>query len=259
MPSSLVAAFGSVIGRAESRPLASCHGAQALSSAGALGYSHASFRNDALENAAARDALRGDDGGQALLSTTATDLPSPIRGRVGGVFVGELGGESLCGRSALLGLRAEKGAAAGSWGSPRSISPGVPPQGGAGSRSLRRTTVIWLILPVVICLSQRLSHACPSISKYKVKLRMAHYISYRLFDIAYPTWITVVILELIHAENPDFGRDVFIRIRTNALRGSLVNHDNSTDRMALRRRWLIQISSLSTFDGTVLAYRGCNG
>ena len=27
------------------------------------------------------------------------------------------------------------------------------------------TVVTWLILPVVICLSQRLSHACPSISK----------------------------------------------------------------------------------------------
>ena len=33
---------------------------------------------------------------------------------------------------------------------------------------------IWLILPVVICLSQRLSHACLSISNYTVKLRMAH-------------------------------------------------------------------------------------
>ena len=32
----------------------------------------------------------------------------------------------------------------------------------------------WLILPVVICLSQRLSHACLSISFYIVKLRMAH-------------------------------------------------------------------------------------
>ena len=32
----------------------------------------------------------------------------------------------------------------------------------------------WLILPVVICLSQRLSHACPSINLYTVKLRMAH-------------------------------------------------------------------------------------
>ena len=32
----------------------------------------------------------------------------------------------------------------------------------------------WLILPVVICLSQRLSHACLSMSFYTVKLRMAH-------------------------------------------------------------------------------------
>ena len=32
----------------------------------------------------------------------------------------------------------------------------------------------WLILPVVICLSQRLSHACPSISDFTVKLRKAH-------------------------------------------------------------------------------------
>ncbi len=32
----------------------------------------------------------------------------------------------------------------------------------------------WLILPVVICLSQRLSHACLSISSYMAKLRMAH-------------------------------------------------------------------------------------
>ena len=34
--------------------------------------------------------------------------------------------------------------------------------------------VTWLILPVVICLSQRLSHACLSISNYTAKLRMAH-------------------------------------------------------------------------------------
>ena len=39
------------------------------------------------------------------------------------------------------------------------------------SRALLRAT--WLILPVVICLSQRLSHACLSISDYTVKLRMA--------------------------------------------------------------------------------------
>ena len=40
--------------------------------------------------------------------------------------------------------------------------------------SVAVTIVTWLILPVVICLSQRLSHACPSISKHTVKLRMAH-------------------------------------------------------------------------------------
>ena len=32
----------------------------------------------------------------------------------------------------------------------------------------------WLILPVAICLSQRLSHACLSISLHTAKLRMAH-------------------------------------------------------------------------------------
>ena len=35
--------------------------------------------------------------------------------------------------------------------------------------------VPWLILPVVICLSQRLSHACLSASRTKVKPRMAPY------------------------------------------------------------------------------------
>ena len=69
----------------------------------------------------------------------------------------------------------------------------------------------------------------------------------------------MVILELIHAKNPDFGRGVFIRYKTNALRGSLVIDDNYTNRTALRRRWFIQISSLSTFDVWVLAKHGCNG
>ena len=37
-----------------------------------------------------------------------------------------------------------------------------------------RSAVIWLILPVVICLSQRLSHACLSTNLHMVKPRMAH-------------------------------------------------------------------------------------
>ena len=51
-------------------------------------------------------------------------------------------------------------------------------------------------------------------SKYKqiytVKLRMAHYISYSLFDSVFTTWITVVILELIHAPNPDFTEGMYL-------------------------------------------------
>lgn len=57
--------------------------------------------------------------------------------------------------------------------------------------------VIWSILPVVIRSSQRLSHACVSLNRFSVKLRMAHYISYSLFGIVV-IWITVVILGLIH-------------------------------------------------------------
>ena len=69
----------------------------------------------------------------------------------------------------------------------------------------------------------------------------------------------MVILELIHAKKPDFGRVVFIRLKTNALRGSLVIHNNFSNRMALCRRCFIQISALSTFDGRIEAYHGFNG
>ena len=43
-----------------------------------------------------------------------------------------------------------------------------------GPRSTNRKAATWLILPVVICLSQRLSHACLSISIYTAKLQTAH-------------------------------------------------------------------------------------
>ena len=69
----------------------------------------------------------------------------------------------------------------------------------------------------------------------------------------------MVILELIHAESPDLRRGVFIRLKTNALLGCLVIHDNLSNRTAPRRRWFIQISSLSTFDVWVVAKHGGNG
>ena len=39
----------------------------------------------------------------------------------------------------------------------------------------------------------------------------------------------------------------------------LVIHNNFSNRMALCRRWFIQISALSTFDGRIEAYHGSNG
>jgi hypothetical protein len=70
----------------------------------------------------------------------------------------------------------------------------------------------------------------------------------------------VVILELIHATNPDFLEGMYLLDKkpTRAT-GFLVIHDNFSNRMALRRRWFIQISALSTFDGRIEAYHGGNG
>lgn len=53
---------------------------------------------------------------------------------------------------------------------------------------------IWLILPVVICLSQRLSHAGLSSCRIKVRPRMAHYISYGSLDLR------------LHLDNPGNSR-----------------------------------------------------
>ncbi len=41
--------------------------------------------------------------------------------------------------------------------------------------------------------------------------------------------------------------------------GIVVSHNNCADRMALRRRQIIQVSALSALDGRVLAYHGING
>ena len=46
---------------------------------------------------------------------------------------------------------------------------GVPDFAGVGGEA-----ETWLILPVVICLSQRLSHACVCLHFYIIKLRNAH-------------------------------------------------------------------------------------
>ena len=43
--------------------------------------------------------------------------------------------------------------------------------------------VIWLILPELMCYSQRLSHACLSLNDLIVKPRTAHYNRYYLLDL----------------------------------------------------------------------------
>ena len=61
------------------------------------------------------------------------------------------------------------------------------------------------------------------------------------------TWITVVILELIHAQRLDSRRAVFIRFKADLV---LVIHNNLSNHMPLRWWWFIQISALSTFDSS---------
>lgn len=78
----------------------------------------------------------------------------------------------------------------------------------------------WLILPVVICLSQRLSHASLSISLNKVKPQTAHYISYGSLDLRFPTWITLENLELIHENEAPTLRGWSVLVRSKPIGAS---------------------------------------
>ena len=70
----------------------------------------------------------------------------------------------------------------------------------------------------------------------------------------------MVILELIHAIKPRLLGGVYLLDKKpTRFAAPLVIHNNLSNRTALRRRWFIQISALSTFDGWVLASRGDNG
>ena len=99
------------------------------------------------------------------------------------------------------------------------------------------TITTWLILPVVIRLSQRLSHACLSINasilwncEWLIKSVIVYLmVSYYLDNRGNSRANTCTKSRL-------FGRDVFIRSKTNASLsglGFLVIHDNCSNRMAL--------------------------
>lgn len=72
----------------------------------------------------------------------------------------------------------------------------------------------------------------------------------------------MVILELIHANNLDFLEEMYLLDKKPMLGvtpGIVMIHNNFANRMALRWRWIIQISALSTFDGRIEAYHGYDG
>ena len=73
----------------------------------------------------------------------------------------------------------------------------------------------------------------------------------------------MVILELIHARNLDsFSREGMYLLDKDQpvlVPFNLVIHDNFANRKTFRRRWFIQISALSTFDGRIEAYHGRYG
>ena len=70
----------------------------------------------------------------------------------------------------------------------------------------------------------------------------------------------MVILELIHALKSRLLEGMYLLDKKPMpAMASLVIHDNFSNRMTLSRRWFIQISALSTFDGRIEAYHGYNG
>jgi hypothetical protein len=70
----------------------------------------------------------------------------------------------------------------------------------------------------------------------------------------------VVILELIHAIKPQpYGRGAFIRTKPIGFGHLLVNLNNYDDRTVSHWRLILQVSALSTFDGSLHDYHGCNG
>ena len=124
-----------------------------------------------------------------------------------------------------------------------------------------RKVVTWLILPVVICLSQRLSHACLSINKFVlwncewlIKSVIVYLmITYYMDNCGNSRANTCI-------KQPRLLGGVYLLDKKpTRLAAPLVIHNNLSNRMALCRRCIIQISALSTFDGRIEAYHGFNG
>ena len=77
--------------------------------------------------------------------------------------------------------------------------------------------VTWLILPVVICLSQRLSHACLSINIF-IQWNCVQLIISVIIYLMVPYYMDTRSNSRANTcvKSRLFGRDVFIRLKTNA-------------------------------------------
>src|SRR5574338_167306 len=97
---------------------------------------------------------------------------------------------------------------------------------------------------------------------------MAHYSSHCSQELM-STWITVEILELIHASKlgraQRVGAHLLEQNQSDAgyllvwVRERLVNRNNYADRTVQHRRRIFEMTCSSTFDGTLRAYHGDNG
>ena len=82
---------------------------------------------------------------------------------------------------------------------------------------LHLIVVTWLILPVVICLSQRLSHACLSINIF-IQWNCVQLIISVIIYLMVPYYMDTRSNSRANTcvKSRLFGRDVFIRLKTNA-------------------------------------------
>ena len=117
----------------------------------------------------------------------------------------------------------------------------------------------WLILPVVIRSSQRLSHACLSINilLWNCEWLIISVIVYLIVPYYLDNRSNSRANICIKAELS--GTAVFISIKPSLSGVDLVSHNNLSNCMHMLRQWIIQVSALSAWDGSVLDYHGFNG
>ena len=113
-----------------------------------------------------------------------------------------------------------------------------------------------------IRLSQRLSHACLSINNFilwNCERLIISAIIYLMVPYYMDNCSNSRANTCVKSRLSRGGMYLLDKKPMRPLAGIVVNHSNFSNRMASRRRYFIQISALSAFDGSVVDYRGVNG